>query len=688
MRSFVVRPFGEKEGIDFERVDRELIQPALRRLVRFGIEVTGGTTVEINRAGNIREDMFRRLVVADLVIADVSIHNANVFYELGIRHALRPRHTFMIRTKTPHQFPFDLQTDRYLLYDATNPAGVNGRAVEELADGLRSTLAAETPSSPVFQLLPKLTPHDRQALVRVPRDFAEDVERARRDQQFGDLRLYAQEVTALEWDQEGLRLVGEAQFKLRAYNGAKETFEALRRAVPDDPRVNQRLGTIYQRLAFAEPPERREDLLARSDQSIDRALAKAANAADSAEALALHASNAKSRWIDEYRNAPAADRRSAALRSAHLSRMIDAYLRAVAADFTAYYGSINALALLQAQVALARALPDEWTQLFDDDAQAASALAAKERLASRLTAALMLVLKVDDIMRTLDDAPPDPWANGSRADLQLLSTTARPQRVAQAYREALSGAAWFVLDATRRNLTVFKELELFEPNVSAALKVVDDATASSRPPQPAPDRVLLFTGHMVDDPGRDRSRTRFPRTDEAEAKARALIADAVKAEVQEGGTIVGIAGGACGSDILFHEVCSDLGVETRLFLALPRQQFQVASVQRGGPRWVERYEKLCDRLVPRVLQESEALPNWLVDKPDYDLWRRNNEWMLFNALAMGARRLTMIALYNPTLDPDGPGGTAHLIDLARSWGFKSVELDARALLPEVIPPPL
>ncbi len=686
MRSFVVRPFGEKEGIDFERVDRELIQPALRRLARFGIEVTGGTTVEINRAGNIREDMFRRLVVADLVIADVSIHNANVFYELGIRHALRPCHTFMIRTKTPHQFPFDLQTDRYLLYDATNPAGVNDRSVEDLADGLRSTLAAETPSSPVFQLLPKLTPHDRQTLVGVPRDFAEDVERARRDQQFGDLRLYAQEVSALEWDQEGLRLIGEAQFKLRAYNGSKETFEALRRAVPDDRRANQRLGTIYQRLAFAAPPERREDLLARSDQSIDRALAKAATATDRAEALALHASNAKSRWMDEYRRAPVADRRGAALRSAHLSRMIEAYLRAVATDFSAYYGSINALALLQAQLALARALPDEWAHLFDDDAQAASALAAKERLASRLTSALTLVLKVDDTLRALDDGPPDPWASGSRADLLLLSTTARPQRVAQAYREALSGADWFVLDATRRNLTVFQELELFEPNVSAAVKVVDEAMASSRPPQPSPDRVLLFTGHMIDDPGR--SRSRFPATHEAESRARALIADAVQDEVKEGGTVVGIAGGACGSDILFHEVCRELGVETRLFLALPREKFQVASVQRGGPRWVERYQQLCDRVAPRVLQESEALPNWLVDKADYDLWIRNNQWMMFSALAMSARRLTLIALYNPTLDPDGPGGTAHLISLARSWGFKSVELDARALLPEVMPPPL
>src|SRR5678816_2289430 len=117
MRVFVIRPFAEKEGIDFARVERELIQPALARLGAQDIQVTGGTTEEINQAGNIREDMFRLLMVADLVIADVSIHNANVFYELGIRHALRPRHTFVIRSATTHKYPFDLQTDRYLLYE-------------------------------------------------------------------------------------------------------------------------------------------------------------------------------------------------------------------------------------------------------------------------------------------------------------------------------------------------------------------------------------------------------------------------------------------------------------------------------------------------------------------------------------------------------------------------------------------
>jgi hypothetical protein len=142
----------------------------------------------------------------------------------------------------------------------------------------------------------------------------------------------------------------------------------------------------------------------------------------------------------------------------------------------------------------------------------------------------------------------------------------------------------------------------------------------------------------------------------------------------------GIAGGACGSDILFHEVCGSLGIPSRLFLALPEDKFQVESVNRGGPSWVERYRKLCQRVPPRVLADSKELPRWLADKKGYDIWQRNNLWMMFNALAEDARRLTLVALYNRERDADGPGGTAHLVDVASKWGFKAVELDARALL--------
>ena len=148
MRVFVVRPFGEKEGIDFERVERELIQPALVRLGTQGIRSVAAPPARSSRQGNIREDMFRLLVVADLVIADVSIHNANVFYELGIRHALRPRHTFLIAQRDRRtSIRSTCRPTAISLYDAGNPGGERPM-VAELASALRSTLAAEPPRQP------------------------------------------------------------------------------------------------------------------------------------------------------------------------------------------------------------------------------------------------------------------------------------------------------------------------------------------------------------------------------------------------------------------------------------------------------------------------------------------------------------------------------------------------------------
>ena len=239
-------------------------------------------------------------------------------------------------------------------------------------------------------------------------------------------------------------------------------------------------------------------------------------------------------------------------------------------------------------------------------------------------------------------------------------------------------ASPFHVEAARRNVLLFRELGLLAGNVKAAL----DEMHQAAPQKPLPlARVVLFTGHMLDSPTRSPEKARFPRTPEAEKIARRMIEEALHNEMNEqDGVSLGIAGGACGSDILFHEVCESLGIPTRLYLALPEAEFQVESVDRGGPVWVDRYQKLCQRLPLRVLAESKELPRWLAGKNDYDIWRRNNLWMMFNALATDARHRTLIALYNHECDPDGPGGTAHLVNIASKWGFKTVELDARELL--------
>src|ERR1043166_7546003 len=96
-RAFIIRPFGTKTDrsgreINFEKISEILIEPALE-----AVGLGGGTTGEIIEAGNIREDVFGLIPTADLVLCDITIHNANVFYELGIRHALRRRRSVLIR---------------------------------------------------------------------------------------------------------------------------------------------------------------------------------------------------------------------------------------------------------------------------------------------------------------------------------------------------------------------------------------------------------------------------------------------------------------------------------------------------------------------------------------------------------------------------------------------------------------
>ena len=131
MRAFVIRGFGRQPGIDFERVHEELIGPALAEV---GLDV--GNTSDVVEAGTVREDMVGELCLADIVVADVSVLNASVFYELGIRHAKRPRSTVVISARND-EIPADLRTDRYLRYDPDSPA----MSVPQLTLVLREALS-------------------------------------------------------------------------------------------------------------------------------------------------------------------------------------------------------------------------------------------------------------------------------------------------------------------------------------------------------------------------------------------------------------------------------------------------------------------------------------------------------------------------------------------------------------------
>ena len=449
MHAFIVRPFGVKNNIDFDRVEQELIRPALEH---FGF--SGGTTGEFIQQGNIRTDMFEQLLIADLVVADVSIHNANAFYELGIRHAFRDKRTFLIKSKGD-EVPFDLKTDRYLPYDSEDPAA----SLPVLIEALNATLNSQDQDSPVFQLLPGLEPTDPTKFTVVPLDFREKVQQAECSKNPVNLQKLSGEVNGFAWTTMGLRLIGKAQFKLKDWPGAKATWEAVRKYDKMDLEANTLLGTIYQRLGD----------LVRSDQALERAVKNRGLLGwDRAEIRALMARNAKTLWETEWKEAEEiTDVQRAALRSPYLEKSFDLYRKGFVEDRNHFYSGLNALAMSTITTELAAAQPEVWEEDYESEAKAALELQELEGLRSDLAAGVKL--SIESKRKALDrEDQTDIWAEISAADLIMLTST-KPKRVGRAYKKALAGAQDFERDSARNQLLLYHRLGILTENTQTAL---------------------------------------------------------------------------------------------------------------------------------------------------------------------------------------------------------------------------
>jgi tetratricopeptide (TPR) repeat protein len=151
---FVLMPFGRKpEGggriIDFDAVYNQVIAPAV---LQAGMEVIRADQEQIG--GTIHKPMFERLMLCDYAVADMTGANPNVYYELGIRHALRPRSTVIIFAQGT-TLPFDLAMQRgtpYRLDASGNLTDVSGD-IARVAERLSSAHAIDHDDSPLFQLV-------------------------------------------------------------------------------------------------------------------------------------------------------------------------------------------------------------------------------------------------------------------------------------------------------------------------------------------------------------------------------------------------------------------------------------------------------------------------------------------------------------------------------------------------------
>ena len=107
--------------------------------------------------GIIHKPMFERLILCEYAVADLTTANANVFYELGVRHAVRPWSTVLLFAKDSGQLPFDVAPLRAMSYQLTNEGKTTDIETTkiELVKRLKEAKQAQNSAidSPIFQLV-------------------------------------------------------------------------------------------------------------------------------------------------------------------------------------------------------------------------------------------------------------------------------------------------------------------------------------------------------------------------------------------------------------------------------------------------------------------------------------------------------------------------------------------------------
>jgi tetratricopeptide (TPR) repeat protein len=332
---FVLMPFGRKPDaagtlIDFDAVYREVIAPAIADAglepIRADEELTGGI---------IHKPMFERLVLCEFAVADLTTANANVFYELGVRHAARPHSTVQI-VGGNSRLPFDVALLRTLPYPL-NEEGLPTQVEETrgaLAKMLRHARESREEDSPLFHLLedfPNIQ-HEKTDVFRKQVQFAAEIkERLARARRSGrdavaeverDLGNLADRETGVLID---LLLSYRA---VRAWGDMIDLVGRMPRPVAETVLVQEQYAFALNRGGAGEDAER--VLL----QVLDKK-------GPSSETLGLLGRVYKDRWEAAFQRGDQFEAEGC------LEQAIDAYRRGFEADWRDAYPGINAVTLME-----------------------------------------------------------------------------------------------------------------------------------------------------------------------------------------------------------------------------------------------------------------------------------------------------------------------------------------------------
>ncbi len=135
---FVMQPFAPPHGNYYEKIFKPAIEKTKLLPVRADAEIFG--------TGKIIDQVWRGINAAKVLVAELSTRNPNVFYELGLAHALN-KPVVLVSSNEP-DVPFDLQHIRVIYYDVNDPFW-GAKLIEKVAENILSALTK--PEEAIFK---------------------------------------------------------------------------------------------------------------------------------------------------------------------------------------------------------------------------------------------------------------------------------------------------------------------------------------------------------------------------------------------------------------------------------------------------------------------------------------------------------------------------------------------------------
>ena len=541
---FMVMPFGTKPtgaepGKGPAQIDfNALWDKALRPMIENDL---GYLPIRADQdAGSlIIQAMIERLAISDLVIADMTIPNANVYYEVGVRHAAKRFGCVLIAGDWSKPL-FDAAQMRRLTYPLAEGAITDESAASirgSLKDGIRQVMNFD---SPVFQTIPGFPDHVDISTVQSFRDVAERLARIQSDVSVARNLPpgQAKDVVKKLADNYGADAVAVPSVALELVMLLRDTRQwaaALSFMDGLPPQVRE-MPTIREQRALAlskngQPSEAIAEL---------EALIRVAG--DSSERSGLIGGRYKALYE------AAAD---APTRSRYLNGAITSYQRGMMLDLNDYYPASNLPRLYRER------------NLSDDETKAMSA--------ARLT--------VVACERAMQRNPNDPWI--------------RPTLLGAAFDAGDVPKARKLLDEFNQAATAPFQLESTIPDLRRALSLLAYPETSTELASILGDfqrlldpngTVTALAGRRVDAAGaKDR---RFPPQNEA------LVSQRVRNMLVATASTGVVSSAACGADILALEAAGELGLNRRIVLPFSADRFRSTSVADRGEEWGKRFDAI------------------------------------------------------------------------------------------------